>query len=533
MWARLLGIFVSAAAAAQVPPAICDGKTDARATLQDVLTRNGGKTIVLPDGAVCVITPVADKSKFLSLPAGTVLRGRATLKVANASAPYDSVLYSTNCNGCQMAEITIDANVANNPIADGAEIYAHARSEIVLFGDDLSFRSITIMNSSSINSIVATGSRITVEDSTFKSIGDDPNHIAHDHSTLYLSGSQILVRGNHFTATGRDSPAGVTAIETHGTGQSIVGNAIADFTNGINLTGVSSEDSEAGVVSGNSIKGVLYCITLWSRAYRGHTTGYGINGLVVSGNSCRLNQLTYKRGPGASSTSGIVVEPGATLPIANLIISNNVVVFDLEMARRPGNTSSIGLGWWSANNQSATNVSIENNIVDNAPVAGIRMALGAAAGLEIRGNTIRNAGSSLDASVNAGYKAPILVLSTTGTLQADIQGNTIIDALAASRMVHAMTLGGAANAAHHVRVLDNSIHLLGANTASFHSYVSLLDNDLKPIVRMIVTDKAWDTAVYTHQMALGSAVIDAISGIHYDLQADGITWIKDHTHMSN
>ena len=526
MWVLLFGIFASTAAAAQVDPSICDGKTDARAALQEILTRTAGKTVVLPDGAVCVITPVVDKSKFLILPAGTVLRGRATLKVANGSAPYNSVVYSTNCNGCQIAEITIDANVANNPIADVAEIYAHARSEFVWFGDDISFRGITIMNSSSINSIVGTGSRITVEDSTFKAIGDDPNHIAHDHSTLYLTGSQILVRGNHFTTTGRDSPAGVTAIETHATVQSIIGNTIANFTNGINLTGVSSEDSEAGVVSGNSIKGVLYCVTLWSRAYRAHTSGYGINGVVVTGNSCRVNQLSYTRLPGASSTSGIVVEPGATLPIANLIISNYVVVFDLEMASRPGNTSSIGLGWWSASNQTATNVSIENNIVDNAPVAGIRMAVGSAAGLEIRGNTIRNAGSSLDASVNAGYKAPILVLSTIGAVQADIQGNTIIDDMAASRMVHAMTLGGAANAAHHVRVLDNSIHLLGTNAASFRSYVAILDNDLKPLVRLIATDHAWNAAVYTHRMAAGSEVVDATTGTHYDLQSDGITWTK-------
>ena len=526
MWALLLGIFFSTVAAGQVEPSICDGKSDARVALQEILTRNAGKTVVLPDGAVCVITPVADKTKFLSLPAGTVLRGRATLKVANGSAPYNSVVYSTNCNGCQIAEITIDTNVANNPIADVAEIYAHARSEFVLFGDDVSFRGITIINSSSINSIVATGSRITVEDSTFKAIGDDPNHIAHDHSTVYLTGSQILVRGNHFTAIERDSPAGVTAIETHGSGQSITGNTIANFTNGINLTGVSSEDSEAGVVSGNSIQGVLYCITLWSRTYRTHTTGYGINGLVVSGNSCRVNQLSYTRGPGASSTSGIVVEPGATLPVANLIIGNNVVVFDLEIASRAGNTSSIGLGWWSANNQMATNVSIENNIVDNAPVAGIRMALGSAAGLEIRGNTIRNAGSSLDASVNAGYKAPILVLSASGALQADIQGNTMIDDLAVSRMVHAMTLGGAANATHHVRVLDNSIHLLGANTSSFRSYVAILDDDLKPLVRLIATDHAWNAADYTQRMAAGSEVVDATSGSHYDLQSDGITWTK-------
>jgi hypothetical protein len=113
------------------------------------------------------------------------------------------------------------------------------------------------------------------------------------------------------------------------------------------------------------------------------------------------------------------------------------------------------------------------------------MAMGSAVGLKIRGNTIRNAGSSLDASLNAGYKSPIFALSVTGALQADIEGNTIIDDLAVSRMVQAMTLGGAANASHHVRVLGNSIHLLGANTGSLRSNVSLLDNNLRPFIHMI------------------------------------------------
>jgi len=127
---------------------------------------------------------------------------------------------------------------------------------------------------------------------------------------------------------------------------------------------------------------------------------------VLSGNSCRVNQLSYTSGAGVSSTTGITVDPGATVPLANLNITNNVVVFDLEQSSRAGNTASIGIGWWSVNNQTATNVSIENNIIDNAPVAGIRIAVGSAVGLEIRGNTVRNARSSLDPSVTRGTRRP-------------------------------------------------------------------------------------------------------------------------------
>src|SRR5450432_14203 len=71
-----------------VAPSICDGVTDSRAALQAILTADAGKAIVLPDGATCLITPVANKSVFLTLPAGTILRGNATLKIADGSAPY-------------------------------------------------------------------------------------------------------------------------------------------------------------------------------------------------------------------------------------------------------------------------------------------------------------------------------------------------------------------------------------------------------------------------------------------------------------
>jgi hypothetical protein len=119
-WVALFCLAMSAADGQGVPadqslgntlflsPAVCDGMTDARPALQNIVSHNAGKTIVLPDGATCLITPVADKTKFLRLPAGTVLRGKATLRVANSSAPYNSIVSSTGCSGCEISDITID-----------------------------------------------------------------------------------------------------------------------------------------------------------------------------------------------------------------------------------------------------------------------------------------------------------------------------------------------------------------------------------------------------------------------------------------
>ena len=67
-------------------------------------------------------------------------------------------------------------------------------------------RDITVKNTNSTNSVNVAGSRITVADSIFTGLGDDPNHVVHDVSVLYLYGNQIIVTGNHFTGASRGAP---------------------------------------------------------------------------------------------------------------------------------------------------------------------------------------------------------------------------------------------------------------------------------------------------------------------------------------
>ena len=114
-----------------VPSSVC-GITDARPALQAFLTTYAGQTIVLPEGATCIITPVANHYQFLQVYAHTTLRGAATIKVADGSAPYTNVFYGWNCTGCVFQDFTIDSNIANNPISGPAEILANPRIEMHL-----------------------------------------------------------------------------------------------------------------------------------------------------------------------------------------------------------------------------------------------------------------------------------------------------------------------------------------------------------------------------------------------------------------
>jgi parallel beta-helix repeat protein len=360
-----------------------------------------------------------------------------------------------------------------------------------------------------VNSIAAgvPTSDIRITHCTFTGNGDDPNHIAHDRSELYIHAEGAVIDGNVFTGVRRAAPAAGAAIETHGSRMSITGNVITDYAGGMNLTGAAPSDSVGNVVSGNTIRGVLSGMGIWSNTYSAHSSGYGINGLTITGNTIVVNQSSYTSSAWtATSSSGISVEPHSNLPLANVNISGNVITFDLESSLRKASTASIGIGWWSIVGQTAENLTIENNTIENAPVAGIRLAA-ALKGCRIKRNIIRNAGSSLDKTIAEGYKTPIFIAGAPST-DVEITDNQIIDSLEPSRIRSAIHLGTAKGTSTGVRLHNKSVLIHAADRASFKSHVEISDDNTMPLLT-----ETWDDFVPpTKRVASGSAVNDSKSG---------------------
>jgi hypothetical protein len=508
----------------------CDNATDDRVAIQAAITAAAGiGAVIFPEGRTCIISPVADHSKFLSLPAGTHLQGRATLHVKNGSAPYTSVLFANDCTGCLISDITIDSNVAGNPVANLAELLASQRWEIeVLSGSNITVRGITVKNTNSTNSVNVAGSRVTVADSIFTGLGDDPNHIVHDVSVLYLYGNQIIVTGNHFTGAYRGAPSAYTAIETHGSTQTVANNTITDMANGMNITGAWSDTSVSGTVTGNVITGALSGITICSLKVTGyHETGYGIDGVTLTGNTIRLNQLSYTGSvwPNIQTNYGINLATGNELPARNVLIADNVVVFDEEDVSRITDFTNVGIGSTTLTpGITYSNIIVRGNLIVNAPVKGIAFSADAIDGLRISGNTIRNAGQSLYSAVGATYKCPIFLLTSVGMLQGIVDNNQIIDDFATTRMTKAI-FAGAAVAGGDLQILWNSVSLLGTTKTAFAGYLSLNDDNVKPLFRHALnpgSSLAWGPQ--GRMMSAGSQVYDVTTGTQYYLYATGTAW---------
>jgi putative cofactor-binding repeat protein len=483
---------------------------------------NASKVVVFPPG-VYLIRPSNPSDPILTLHDGLRLQGSpdAILKVANNVGPYSGVLRCTNCSNVIVDGLTIDANIANNPITGESELKKFPRQEIQLWGGSGNrITNCVVHDSSSVNSIdMNTTTNAVVSGNTFYNMGIDPHRIVHDSSAIYVSGgasgaiiTNNSIRAGSFAAA---SIAATTAIETHIDDVTVSGNAVWGYQAGMNITGVDDVDDSAVTIIGNSIDAAQECIDLWSLRYGHHTNGYGINGAVIADNSCRIRQMEYI---GHNPIFGIFFNTSSTLPVRNVLISNNVIVFDKETTIRRGDKSSIGIGSYGAATVGLENVVISGNVIDNAPFSAIRLASNIS-GVRILNNTVRNSGSSLDPTIASEYRTPISVSSKYPIIGLDVNGNHIIAESPSTSIIHAFVLDSPPGS-RDINYIDNDVTLLGT-PAAWAGYFAV-DPTSKPFVKMRVSGEPWSRS--NTRFRGGSEVYDQTSNTLYFLTEKGSEW---------
>lgn len=508
-----------------------DGTTNDTAAIQAAITAaTAGGTVYFPLGTY-IVTPASSGAVILSIP-GQNIRimgagiGQSVIKVKASSFPYDAILQgtilsTTDISGLEVDHLTFDHNIANNPIANLAEIQASPRISIWSgVASRASVHDVEFKNTSSTDEIGLYGDGITITRNFFRDIGDDPNHVAHDASSIYLHGSNLVVSENQWVTAGTNLPGKMTAIEVHGSRIAVSGNTIRDFCIGMNVTGSYDYDSQEIVVSGNAISGAAVGIQMWSSTTGGHVSGYGLDGVVVSGNTIHLAQTgTWALGS-ATAVHGIIVNPGANLDVRAIRIDGNTIVSPLEATAITGNTASIGIGWSNAAGKTCEEFAITNNTVVNFPVAGIKLAC-AVKNVTMSGNLIVNAGSSLDPALS-GYKVPLAGggVAISGLI---VERNVIVDNNDPTRIVYAMSFAASSSAG--VQFLDNQVVLTGANQAAFYAQVPLWENVLKPYLRSSFSGFKHTNEIGHYEFAPGSQVVDPSNGRIYRLASNNYDWI--------
>jgi Pectate lyase superfamily protein len=445
-----------------------DGIDDTAAiqTAINTIAEKGGGSIMFPPGTYNV--SIQRQGKYLQalkLRPGIRLAASnsqgATIRLADRQGNYESMMgtaeYGTSLTDFVIQGLTFDSNGQNNPVLAPEGSNGKNSPD---FGDDNRFLPRTVFraymgkriqidrsrftNQNAVWSVVVNGklesmTDVAITNSRFDRVGG--NAVDFDHSSIYTQGSRMLVTKNMFVSrSGPGTKGARTAIEIHGSDQTVVGNTIKGYANGINVTGVGTPVSQRQLYQNNTIEGVNTGFTLWHNIHKGGNPDQpALQNVIIRRNTININSddwltdgLVSKNGPSA----GILLDPNSDAPIQDLTIANNRINF---VKAKPVDyahdrfSSGITLWKYTHPNTPIDRLTIVDNRITNAPGAGIwsNAALGGGRSSQIERNTIINpARSNRLADDNSGLsQAGIYLQENSQTKNLRIQQNTIVDTL--------------------------------------------------------------------------------------------------------
>ena len=450
-----------------------DGTDDTAAiqTAIDTIARKGGGSVMFPPGTYNISIQRGGKYlQALKLRSGVRLAASTTqgaiVKLADRQGNYESLMgtedYGTPLTDFAIEGLTIDSNGQQNPVLAPEGSNGKVSAD---FGDDKTFLPRTVVrvyvghriridrtrftNQNAVWSVAVNGSLegmtdVAIVNSRFDNVGG--NAVDFDHSSIYTQGSRMLVAKNAFSSrAGAGTKGARTAIEIHGSDQTVIGNTIKGYANGINVTGVGTPVSQRQLYQDNRLDDVNTGFTLWYGIPKGGNPARpALQNVTIHRNTVNINSdswltpgIVSNKGPSA----GMMLDPNSDAPIQDLTISDNRITFiKAQPVTYEHDRFSGGIVLWKYThpNVPIDRLTIAGNRIVNAPGAAIwsNAALGGAGSSKIENNTIVNpARSNRLAEDNSGAAhAAIYLQANSRNRNLRIQNNTIVDALKPTRL---------------------------------------------------------------------------------------------------
>lgn len=521
--------------------AVGDGITNDTAALRAWINANAGihmlggpdKTyIVNPPNTGDIILPVASGRNL------NIVGSGATIKIANGSRQFEAILgsntFSDDLSNLTVEGIIFDCNSANNtyPVTGPVLTYPHY-TICARRGSNIQIRNNTIKNVVCTNCFFLNGNdgtgainvnKVFVENNKFLNVGGSAS--VQDHSTFYLHADDFVISENYGEGASLGANGTAAFIETHGTRQTVTNNTCKNYVGFANITGIyDGGDTENSFVSNNH--GVAlqeHGIRLFSVAYGSHTSGYGVIGLTVSNNRMRIKQTSLTAGV-AKFYIGYGFQAGATLPVKDVQIINNVVEYDLETTTPAYTTLSCAVG---VNETVGTtvfeNLIISGNQIINAPGPAIALGIGSGVfkNVVIGANTIINPGQSLSASVPADFKCGVCIYANSVTGSLSIEKQTIIDDNAVTRIKFGVFSVLAVDCSSVPCTVNLDIKLTGDKA----SFASAMDNFLSRMTPLMICTQNLPHTRRFNNFKVRSSVLDTVNDIEYRIQTTGFVWTK-------
>jgi hypothetical protein len=402
----------------------------------------------------------------------------------------------------------------------GSDIYLHDFEVI-----NASSRNNILIGADHENNIEDAGTNLLIERITCSNIGDDPNHVWHDASFIYVVMDGYTVRDCHLTAHRAKPTAAESAIECHGSNYTVENNTITNFHGGLGICGISNIVAENVKILNNTVTDCVGGMYIFSSKFGSHTTGYGLDGVLIDGNT--INALPFANGETTDRDArrGITIWDTNDLDINDLTISDNTITVDsLEVASTGYNMRSHAIGHMGANTITLSNSVITNNRVTNFPTPGVCFYGCGIDNVSVTDNTLSDCGSTMHDDASYMWKVPVLIdTCTIDTL--DISNNTFIDDIGVTRIPHVVEIWTPSGSPSGFTIQDNMFTISG-DKSGFTRHVNIEDNNTKPLI----TGRIDGFVPPTQKVAVASRVTDG--SYIWVVGPDGLTWTKSMPSIS-
>jgi hypothetical protein len=248
---------------------------------------------------------------------------------------------------------------------------------------------------------------------------------------------------------------------------------------------------------------------------------------TVSDNAIRLTQTAWTVNPGAGGAnlgnpSGIFLNPDNNLPTQNILISDNIVEYDLEGSSYPWDNAGFGIGYWDANeNQTVDGLRIIDNTIMNCPLPAVRVHVDGK-NIEVSGNQIVNPGSTQNGSATSGFRSGIFLANTNNpAINVRVNNNTITDTNSTTRMVYGLLIENQSGS--DVVALGNTISCSGGTTTAFTSFATV-SSGINPVLQFTQVNPALNGDNLPTNVGQCSIAYDPRTGKTYTVNPNGINW---------
>ncbi len=542
-WARQKADGITGAARAIYPQRL-PGETDDTLAFRRWVAADGYHCLQAERDASnpYILNPLSPEDVIVPLTRGFVIEGKdAVVKIKDGSGGYLSIFGQKNddtadLSGVNIRNVDFDHNIQNCPAPDilmGLLVSSRATLAVKnanggWFTDNI------VRNFISTNTVAFNGDGRTSDchvDRNQFFVGTPVGNAYQDHSTIYLTGDNITVDDNLFKSP-FGSSASVCAIELHpGTGYSCQRNRIIGYHTGINVAGVYEFDSVSGIVANNNIDCLRRGIAIYSDRYETHTSGLGIDQLLIDANMIRIRNATPKgfMSGGGPGSFGILRISGARLGTRGIhITSSNVITFDLESTAADWDSIPVGVGTAESDGVGADSMdedfTVDSPKIINCPGIAVIMGIGGGVLKNCRvGNPeIIRPGSAGSTAFNGAYRAAVWVSPKAYQGSFRVGTPIIVDDLPVTRMTRAIVIGGTTNSTAVSSAFGFDLTVTGDRAVFFATVVK----DNNAIYPRITGEQNFPFVAPAALVLSNCRVTDRVSDVTYRTLAIGSAWSR-------